>query len=81
MDWSAYEDVWIDPERMSGAPCLKGTRVTPESVLDNYDSAVEDGLTAQEAALLVHSYFPSVTVQQISNLVAYCEAQGYVLQS
>ena len=56
MKWSTYEGIWIDPERMSGAPCLKGTRVTPETILDNFEDALEDGLSGREAALLVHSY-------------------------
>lgn len=74
MNWAEYDDIWIDPDRMSGAPCLKGTRVTPETILVNYDGAVEDGLDGEEASLLVHSYFPTVTVEQIRNLITYVDA-------
>jgi uncharacterized protein (DUF433 family) len=72
MNWADYEGIWIDADRMSGAPCLKGTRVPPEAILDNIESAMEeDELTEEEATLLVHSYFPSVTVEQIRQLLAF----------
>ena len=81
MNWSTYEDIWIDPKRMSGAPCLKGTRVTPETILDNFDGALEDGLNTEEAALFVQSNFPTVTLKQVQALIAYREAHEYELQS
>lgn len=32
---SEYDDViWVDPERLSGAPCFKGTRVPIENLFD-----------------------------------------------
>ena len=75
MNWVEYDGIWIDPDRMHGAPCLKGTRVTPETILVNYDGAIEDGLDGEEAALLVHSYFPTVTVEQIHQLIAYVDKE------
>lgn len=71
MNWAEYEGVWVDSDRMGGAPCLRGTRVTPETILVNFDGALEDGLTEEEATLFVHSNFPTVTVEQIQNLLAY----------
>lgn len=30
-----YEDIiWVDPERLSGAPCFKGTRVPIQNLFD-----------------------------------------------
>ena len=33
MDWR--EHVWIDPARMHGIPCMRGTRIPVYVVLDN----------------------------------------------
>ena len=33
MDWR--EHIWIDPERMHGTPCLRGTRIPVYVILDN----------------------------------------------
>ena len=48
--------VWIDPERMSGAPCFAGTRVPVQMLLDHlkHGETIEDFL---EGA-------PSVTREQ-----------------
>ncbi len=81
MNWADYEDIWIDPERMGGAPCLKGTRVTPETILNNMESSMEDDLTEEEAALLVHSYFPTVSVDQINRLLAYTKTHEVELHA
>jgi uncharacterized protein (DUF433 family) len=29
------EVVWVDPERMSGAPCFKGTRIPVQMLIDH----------------------------------------------
>ncbi len=31
------EIVWVDPERMSGAPCFKGTRVPVQALIDHIE--------------------------------------------
>ncbi len=31
------EVIWIDPERMSGAPCFAGTRVPVQALLDHLE--------------------------------------------
>ena len=48
--------VWIDPERMSGAPCFKGTRVPIQALIDHIEgnATLEDFLEG----------FPSVTRAQ-----------------
>ena len=50
------EVVWIDPERMSGAPCFKGTRVPIQALIDHIEgnSTLEDFLDG----------FPSVSREQ-----------------
>ena len=48
--------VWIDPERLSGEPCFKGTRVPVQALIDHIEgnSTLEDFLKG----------FPSVSRQQ-----------------
>jgi len=48
--------VWIDPERLSGEPCFKGTRVPVQALIDHIEgnSTLEDFLAG----------FPSVTREQ-----------------
>ena len=50
------ELVWIDPDRMSGEPCFKGTRVPVQALIDHIEgnSTLEDFLEG----------FPSVTREQ-----------------
>jgi uncharacterized protein (DUF433 family) len=48
--------VWIDPDRMSGAPCFHGTRVPVESLFTN----LESGLSLNEYL----ECFPDVTREQ-----------------
>ena len=50
------EVVWVDPERMSGEPCFRGTRVPVQILLDH----VEDNATLEEFL----EGFPSVTRDQ-----------------
>ncbi|HLX45639.1 MAG TPA: DUF433 domain-containing protein [Bryobacteraceae bacterium] len=48
--------VWIDPDRLSGEPCFKGTRVPVQALIDHIEgnSTLEDFLAG----------FPSVTRDQ-----------------
>ena len=50
------EVVWIDPERLSGAPCFKGTRVPIQALIDHIEgnATLEDFLEG----------FPSVSREQ-----------------
>jgi uncharacterized protein (DUF433 family) len=50
------EVVWIDPDRMSGEPCFKGTRVPIQALIDH----VEGNSTLDEFL----ESFPSVSRQQ-----------------
>ena len=49
--------VWVDPGRMSGAACFKGTRVPVQNLLDY----IEGGSTIDE----FFEDFPSVTREQV----------------
>jgi uncharacterized protein (DUF433 family) len=55
------EVIWIDPERMSGAPCFKGTRVPVQNLLDY----IEGGSTIDEFFL----DYPSVSRSQVTQFL------------
>ena len=61
--------VWIDPERMSGAPCFEGTRVPVESLFTN----IESGLSLDEYL----ECFPDVTRQQVVAVLEYAHQAIY----
>jgi uncharacterized protein (DUF433 family) len=50
------EIVWVDPGRMSGEPCFRGTRVPIQALIDH----IEGNSTIEEFLL----GFPSVTREQ-----------------
>jgi uncharacterized protein (DUF433 family) len=63
--------IWVDEERMSGAPCFKGTRVPVDSLFTN----LESGLSL-DAYL---ECFPEVTREQAVAVLDY--AHKSVFQS
>ena len=62
--------IWVDPERLSGAPCFKGTRVPVDSLFSN----LESGLSLDEYL----DCFPDVTREQAVAVLEY--AQKLTLQ-
>ena len=63
-----YPYVWIDPERVSGTPCFRGTRVPVQILFDH--AGTEGGL----AEFLEN--FPPVTPEQAKNVL---ELSGTVM--
>jgi uncharacterized protein (DUF433 family) len=63
--------IWVDPERLSGAPCFKGTRVPVDSLFKN----LESGLSLAEYL----DCFPDVTQAQAVAVLEY--AHKTVLQA
>ena len=62
--------IWVDPERLSGAPCFKGTRVPVDSLFAN----LESGLSLDDYL----DCFPDVTREQAVAVLEY--AQKLTLQ-
>ena len=50
------EVIWVDPERMSGTPCFKGTRVPVQNLLDYIEGSTIDEFFQD---------YPSVTREQV----------------
>ncbi len=57
--------IWVDPERMSGAPCFQDTRVPVESLFSN----LESGLSLDEYL----DCFPDVTREQAVAVLEYAQ--------
>ena len=62
------EVIWIDPERVSGTPCFKGTRVPVQNLLDY----IEGGSTIDE----FFQDYPSVTRDQVIQFLELAREQG-----
>ena len=51
MDWTGCEWVERVPGRMGGVPVVVGSRVTPESVVENFDGGMTVGQIAWNYSL------------------------------
>jgi uncharacterized protein (DUF433 family) len=70
LDWSGCSLIECDPEKLGGVPNIAGMRITPETILDNY----EDGLSIAE----IIEQFPSVNEEQIRVILTYAAKRGYL---
>ena len=61
------EVIWVDPERVSGIPCFKGTRVPVQNLLDY----VEGGSTIDT----FFQDYPSVTREQVIQFLELAKEQ------
>jgi uncharacterized protein (DUF433 family) len=68
--WFGY--VWVDPDRMGGAPCFRGSRVPIKALFDY----LESGLPLAEFL----ADFPPVTREQAEAVVRLA-AQGLIKAS
>jgi len=59
--------VWVDSQRMSGAPCFRGTRVPVQSLID----FLEGGETIDQFLEL----YPSVTREQVLAVLDFANRQ------
>ena len=59
--------IWINPERMSGAPCVYGTRLPGSSLFEN----LEDGVSIDEWL----DAFPSATREQAIPVLEYARSR------
>jgi len=61
------EAIWINPGRMSGTPCFRGTRVPVQSLID----LLEGGETIDQFLVL----YPPITRQQVLALLDLANTQ------
>ena len=58
-DWLGCSLIEIDPERVSGAPVFKNTRLPVETITDNVDAYMDAGLPLDRAITETLDSFPS----------------------
>jgi uncharacterized protein (DUF433 family) len=58
--------VWVNPQRMSGTPCFRGTRVPVQSLID----FLEGGETIDQFLKL----YPSITRQQVLSVLDFANS-------
>jgi uncharacterized protein (DUF433 family) len=61
------EAVWVSPQRMSGTPCFRGTRVPVQSLID----FLEGGETIDQFIEL----YPAITRQQVLAVLDFANSQ------
>ena len=59
--------VWVNPHRMSGTPCFRGTRVPVQSLID----FLEGGETIDEFIKL----YPPITREQVLTVLDFANSQ------
>jgi uncharacterized protein (DUF433 family) len=40
IDWSGCPIIETDPEKLHGAPTIRGIRITPDAILENFEGGV-----------------------------------------
>ena len=73
MDWSSCPLIVSDPEIVHGQPVLIGTRVPAETVVENVEAYLEEGLSLDQAIDATLECFPSVPegAEGIRAILAY----------
>ena len=61
------EAVWVSPQRMSGAPCFRGTRVPVQSLID----FLEGGENIDQFLKL----YPDITREQVLTVLDFANRQ------
>ena len=61
MNWRDH--IWVDPERMHGIPCMRGTRVPVHVILDN--------LAAGESVETILAQYPSLRPEHVPAALAF----------
>jgi uncharacterized protein (DUF433 family) len=67
IDWKACELIEQIPDKVSGRPIVRGTRILPDAIVDSYDL----GETIDE----LHEGFPALSVEQIKRLIEFAHGQ------
>jgi uncharacterized protein (DUF433 family) len=81
--WKNCPLVEFDPEKVSGEPVFKGTRLPAQTIVDNIDAYLDEGLSLDEAIAETLDSFPTVPngSDGIRALLAYRASHDHQLQS
>jgi uncharacterized protein (DUF433 family) len=67
IDWTACELIEQIPNKVSGRPIVRDTRILPDAIVDSYDLG--------ESIDELHEGFPALSVEQIKRLIEFAHAQ------
>jgi uncharacterized protein (DUF433 family) len=67
MEWTGCELVEIIPGKVSGAPLVRGTRVSADAIVSNFEA----GSPVEE----IQENYPWVSLDTIENLLAFARAR------
>mgnify|MGYP003337782069 FL=1 len=67
MDSSQMEKITVDPQIHFGKPCIAGTRIPVQSILEHLD----EGLSFTE---IIRDYYPELQIEEIRACVRYAIA-------
>jgi uncharacterized protein (DUF433 family) len=67
IDWTACELIEVVPEKVSGRPIVRGTRILPHAIVDSYDL----GETIEE----LREGLPALSVSEIKRLIEFAHEQ------
>jgi uncharacterized protein (DUF433 family) len=71
MDWLTCEAIEAIPGKMNGRPVIKGTRVEPDTIVDNYEA----GSPIEE----VHENYPHIPLDTIRRVLAFHRTRSHQL--
>lgn len=67
IDWMKCDLIEQVPGKVSGRPVVRGTRILPDPIVNNFDL----GDTVEE----IQEGFPSLSIEQIEQLINFAHAQ------
>ncbi len=73
IDWSGCPIIGRDPEKLHGAPTIRGIRITPTAIVENF----EGGVTIPELLEI----FGGVTEQDIRIVLEYAQKHSPLAHS
>ncbi len=81
MDWSGCNLVEVVPDKVSGAPVFKGTRLPASTVVENVDAYMDEGLSLDQAIQATLESFPTVPhgAEGIRGVLSYRAAREHQL--
>jgi uncharacterized protein (DUF433 family) len=81
--WKNCPLVELDPEKVNGEPVFKGTRLPAQTIADNIDAYLDEGLSLDQAIAETLDSFPTVPngSDGIRALLAYRASHDHQLQS
>ena len=70
IDWASCPIIERDPEKLHGAPTVRGSRITPDAIVENFN----DRLTVAE----ILEQFGGITQEDVLTVLDHAAKQGFL---